>query len=108
MTRQREITDRFAHCGKIKLLIVAGLFIHSDDSRADLLLVGDHLKRGAIERAIKTMEAEVGRELVYAAFETDDFRYRMNAYDKFIRDILDYPHEKIIDRLGLENGYPQT
>ena len=26
LNRQREITDRFAHCGKIKLLIVAGLF----------------------------------------------------------------------------------
>ncbi|MBI4136074.1 MAG: hypothetical protein HY481_00775 [Candidatus Vogelbacteria bacterium] len=102
LARQREITDRFAHCGKIKLLIIAGLFIQTDDSRADLLLVGDKLKRGAIERVIKMIEAEVGRELVYAAFDTADFLYRLNAYDKFIRDILDYPHEKIIDRLGLD------
>ncbi len=103
LTRQREITDRFANCGKIKLLVIAGLFIETGDSRADLLLVGDRLKRGAIERAIKSMEAEVGRELVYAVFETADFLYRLNAYDKFIRDILDYPHERIIDRLALPN-----
>ncbi len=102
LTRQREITDRFAHYGKIKLLIIAGLFIQNDESRADLLLVGDKLKRSAIERAIKTIEAEVGRELVYAILDTADFLYRLNAYDKFIRDILDYPHEKIIDRLGLD------
>ncbi|MBI2100469.1 MAG: hypothetical protein HYT47_00380 [Candidatus Vogelbacteria bacterium] len=102
LTRQREITDRFAHYGKIKLLIIAGLFIQNHDSRADLLLVGDKLKRGAIERAIKLIEAEVGRELVYAILDTADFMYRLNAYDKFIRDILDYPHEKIIDRLGLD------
>lgn len=106
LTRQREITDRFAHCGKIKLLVIAGLFIQTDDSRADLLLVGDKLKRAAIERAIKTMEAEVGRELIYAVFDTADFLYRFNAYDKFIRDILDYPHNKIINRLNLDNGYP--
>ncbi|MEK7585551.1 MAG: hypothetical protein AAB455_03515 [Patescibacteria group bacterium] len=103
LTRQREITDRFANCGKIKLLVIAGLFIETGDSRADLLLVGDRLKRGAIERAIKSMEAEVGRELIYAVFDTADFLYRLNAYDKFIRDILDYPHERIIDRLALPN-----
>ncbi len=109
LSRQREVTDRFANCGKIKLLLIAGLFIHSDDSRADLLLVGDNLKRGAIEREIKTMESEVGRELAYAVFDTTDFLYRLNAYDKFVRDILDYPHEKIIDRLNLaERGYPHT
>ena len=107
LNRQREITDRFAHCGKIKLLIVAGLFIQTDDSRTDLLLVGDKLKRGAVDRVIKTMEAEVGRELVYAVFDTADFLYRLNAYDKFIRDVLDYPHEKIIDKLNFDGGYPQ-
>jgi len=69
--------------------------------------VGDKLKRGAVDRVIKTMEAEVGRELVYAVFDTADFLYRLNAYDKFIRDVLDYPHEKIIDKLNFDGGYPQ-
>ncbi|MEK7208735.1 MAG: hypothetical protein AAB677_00565 [Patescibacteria group bacterium] len=107
LNRQREITDRFSRCGKIKLLVVAGLFIQANESRTDLLLVGDKLKRTAIDRVVKTMEAEVGRELVYAVFDTADFIYRLNAYDKFIRDVLDYPHEKIIDRLNFDGGYPQ-
>jgi len=105
--RQRELTNRFARGGKIKLLIVAGIFIQAEESRADLLVVGDKLKRTVIDRAIKTMEAEVGRELVYAVFETADFLYRLNAYDKFVRDVLDYPHEKIIDKLNFDSGYPQ-
>ena len=96
-----EITDRFSAAGKIRLLLVAGIFIQDNDSRADLVLVGDRLKRGAIERAVKSMEAEIGRELNYAVFETSDFLYRMEAYDKFIRDLLDYPHEKIINKLGI-------
>jgi len=107
LTRQKEITDRFANCGKIKLLIASGLFLQNNDSRADLLIVGDGLKRLSIDRAIKSIEAEVGRELVYASLDTEDFLYRINAYDKFVRDILDYPHEKIIDRLGLDGTYPQ-
>jgi len=107
LSRQRELTNRFGRGGKIKLLIVAGIFIQADQSRADLLIVGDKLKRTVIDRVIKTMEAEVGRELVYAVFDTTDFLYRLNAYDKFIRDVLDYPHEKIVDKLNFDIGYPQ-
>lgn len=101
VTRKLELTDRFTTAGKIKLLLIAGVFIQDNDSRADLVLVGDRLRRGAIERAVKAMEAEIGRELNYAIFETGDFLYRMEAYDKFIRDLLDYPHEKIINKLGI-------
>ena len=101
VTRKLELTDRFSAAGKVKLLLIAGIFIQDNDSRADIVLVGDRLKRGAIDRAVKAMEAEIGRELNYAVFETSDFLYRMEAYDKFIRDLLDYPHEKIINKLGI-------
>ena len=101
VARKLELTDRFSAVGKVKLLLLAGIFIQADDSRADLVLVGDRLKRGTIERAVKSMEAEIGRELNYSIFETEDFLYRMGAYDKFIRDLLDYPHEKIINKLGI-------
>jgi len=99
--RPELIIERFRRAGKIKLIVVAGVFIQNDDSRADILLVGDNLKKRAIENALRSIEAEVGKELTYASFETPDFAYRLNIYDKFIRDILDYPHEKIYDKLGL-------
>ncbi|MEK7621884.1 MAG: hypothetical protein AAB415_01765 [Patescibacteria group bacterium] len=101
VTRKLELTDRFNTVGKVKLLLIAGIFIQDNDSRADLVLVGDRLKRAVIERAIKSIEAEIGRELNYSIFETNDFLYRLGAYDKFIRDLLDYPHEKIINKLGI-------
>ncbi len=99
--RRREIASRFAHTGNIKFLVISGIFIDQPESRADLLLVGDHLKRAKIERAINMVEAEVGRELNYSVMETADFNYRFHACDKFIRDILDYPHERLIDKLGV-------
>ncbi len=98
-TKRRDLAKLFQAVGRIKLLIIAGLFIQESDSRADLVLVGDHLKRGLIEKIIKGLEAEIGRELNYAVFDTTDFTYRLTACDKFVRDILDYPHEKLIDRL---------
>lgn len=99
--KPEDIVEKFRKSGKLKLVIIAGVFIQNDDSRADLLLVGDNLKKRSIENTLRSIEAEVGKELSYAYFETPDFVYRLNMYDKFIRDILDYPHEKIYDRLGL-------
>lgn len=100
--RKEEILKRLSNVGKLKIVIVAGVFIQNPDSRVDLLIVGDNLKRAYIDRIVKTMEAEIGKELVFASFETADFNYRLGMYDKLIRDILDYPHQKLLDRLNVK------
>jgi len=87
--------------GRMKLIVLSGIFIQSDSSRTDLLLVGDSIRRPALERILRNIEAEIGKELVYAIFTTNEFLYRMGMYDRFVRDILDYPHEKLIDKFGL-------
>ena len=100
--RKEEILKRLSNVGKLKMVIVAGVFIQNPDSRVDLLIVGDSLKKGSINRIVKTMEAEIGKELVFASFETADFHYRFGMYDKLVRDILDYPHQKLLDKLNLK------
>jgi len=64
--------------------------------------VGDNLKRGAIDSVVRGIEAELGKEIIYSVFETDDFKYRLSMFDKLIRDILDFPHQKIVDRLNID------
>jgi len=91
----KDIIDNFKKSGKIKLLLVSGVFIKNEDSRVDLLIVGDKIKRGKTEEGVRKLEAEIGRELVYAIFDTKEFVYRLNMYDKLIRDILDFPHEVV-------------
>lgn len=101
--RPNEILKRLLNVGKLKMVIVSGVFIQNPDSRVDMLVVGDNLKRNSIERIVKSMEAEIGKELVFASFETADFQYRLGMYDKLIRDILDYPHQKLLDKLNLQD-----
>ena len=95
------IAKKFAKAGRIKLLIISGVFLRSDSSRVDVLLVGDHLRHAVITQALRSIESSLGKDVRYAVFETKDFLYRLSVYDKFIRDILDYPHEKLVDRFGL-------
>ena len=67
----------------------------------DLLLVGDSMKETKLDKVLKSIEAEIGKEIVYAVFKTDDFMYRLGMYDRFIRDILEYPHEKAVNKLNI-------
>lgn len=97
-----SLAKRFTNAGKIKLFIVAGVFTQNWDSRVDLLLVGDDLNLAKIESVIKVIESEIGKEIAYSAFETQDFEYRFGIHDRLVRDILDYPHVTLLDRLGIE------
>jgi hypothetical protein len=93
---KEKLMDNFKKVGRVKLVIVSGVFIKNNDSRVDLLIVGDKMKKGKIEEGIRKLEAEIGTELVYAVFDTKEFLYRLNMYDKLVRDILDYPHEVLL------------
>lgn len=99
--KHKDIIDKVSRAGKIQLLIISGIFIKYEDARADLLIVGDNLKIGQLENIIRTIESEIGKEIRYVVFETNEFKYRHSLFDKLIRDILDFPHEKIINKLNL-------
>lgn len=87
--------------GRIKLIVFSGIFTNHENSRVDLLLVGDSMKETKLDKVLKNIEAEIGKEIVYAVFKTEDFVYRMGMYDRFIRDILEYPHEKAVNKLNI-------
>ncbi len=95
-----DMIKRFKKSGRIKLIILSGLFIQNTDSRLDLFIVGDGIKKGSIENVVKTLEAEIGKDLRYVWLSTEEFNYRVAMYDKLVRDILDFPHEKILNRFN--------
>ncbi len=94
---REDLPARFKQIGKIKLMIVSGIFIGTDKSRVDILIVGDKLKKNAIQSIMKGLESEVGKELDYVVLDSEEFKYRIDMYDKLVCDIIDLPHEKLID-----------
>lgn len=97
----KEIVKKLSQAGQMRLVLTSGFFKHDPEARVDLLVVGDKLKEKTLIRVIGALEAELGRELRYAVFDTPDFKYRLGVYDRLIRDILDYPHQKLVDKVGL-------
>ena len=98
---KEDVAARFRNCGQMKLIIVSGIFLDESNSRVDVLLVGDKLKKPIIEGVLRRLESELGKELTYGIMETPDFEYRFGIYDKFIRDVIDYPHLVVLNKLNL-------
>lgn len=101
------LLDSFRKTGRLKLLIVSGVFIKNRDARVDILIVGDSIKKNKIEEEIRRLESEIGTELTYAVFSTKEFLYRLSMFDKLVRDILDFPHEVLFEAKELSTQGPK-
>lgn len=99
--RPAELLTRLKKAGTLKLVVLSGLFTGASESKVDLLLVGDALDERSLASAAAALEAELGREIRYATFSTTEFRYRRGVYDRLLRDIFDYPHRLLVDKIGL-------
>ncbi len=98
-----DILAALKKAGTIRLVTLSGLFTGILESKIDLLIVGDKLEEKPLTAAVHMLEAELGRELRYASFSTEEFRYRLGVYDRLLRDVFDYQHRNLIDRLGMSS-----
>lgn len=96
-----SISQTLKKAGALRLVALSGMFTGVQESKVDLLIVGDKLDERVLAAIIHSLEAELGRELRYASFSTEDFRYRVGVYDRLVRDVLDYPHRVVLDKIGV-------
>lgn len=96
-----KMLRRIKNLGKVKLSILAGIFINESASRIDFLLVGDNISQKRFNNFIRSLEAESGSEIKSVLISTEEFNYRFHMFDRFLRDILEHPHEKLINKLNI-------
>jgi len=89
--------------GPVDFLACAGVFMREFDRRIDVVVAMKKLQEGKIEVAMRALEAELGIEISYATFSSEDLVYRVGMYDKLTRDVFDYPHQILIDKIGVRN-----
>ncbi len=100
--QNKEISRRLSGVGKVKAVVVSGVFIQNPESRIDILVVGDDVSQNRLKTAIGNMESEIGRELKFAFLETADFKYRQGVCDRLVRDVFESPHKIVVDKVGIE------
>ncbi len=103
---KNKMVAKILKLGRIKLALVSGVFLNSNESvsgnsAADLFIVGDDINKDRLRTFLKALEAEVGREVKLSIMDKEEFDYRYGMFDRFVRVLLESPHEKIINKLGL-------
>jgi hypothetical protein len=99
--RANDIVKRVRGTGTIRMIILAGIFVGEWEERLDVLIVGDKVKERMLRERIRGLEAEIGKEIRYALLSSENFYYRLNMNDKLVRDVLDYPHTVVFDKLNI-------
>ncbi len=87
--------------GVVDFVVCCGVFVRNFEHRLDVMLAMKKLSQKKVENAIRALEAELGMEIRFAAFTSEDLLYRVGMYDKLIRDVFDYQHEVLVDKIGV-------
>jgi len=99
----KTVLTHLRKAGVIDFVCIAGIFVKDFEQRLDILVAMKKLPTGKVENAIRSLESELGIEIRFASFTSEDLIYRVGMYDKLIRDVFDYPHEVILDRIAIKD-----
>ncbi len=93
---EEDLIKRLKAAGKIKLLVLTGLFTGAKQSATDILVAGkvDH---GLVVRAVERYQREVGRELNFTILSVREYKERHNLGDKFLLTIMNGPKLVVLD-----------
>lgn len=103
-SEKRRLIAQIGRLGRIKLAVIAGIFLDKeikDPLAVDLFLVGDDLDRRRLTNFLRNLESDIGKEVRFTTMEREEFKYRLGMFDRFIRVLLEGPHEKLINKLGI-------
>ena len=83
---------------------MTGFFVNKEDCQVDMLLVG-RFDRNILNKIIKNLETELGREVNYTIMDSKEFKYRKDITDIFLYDILEGRKIVAVDEMGIISNY---
>ncbi len=97
----KTVLNQLRKAGTLDFVCITGIFMRNFEQRIDIMIAMKKLPVNKVENAIRALEAELGIEIRFAAFSSDDLKYRVGMYDKLMRDVFDYPTDILVDKLNL-------
>lgn len=95
---EKSITAAFKGVPGVSLLIACGSLALDSRSPIDLLVVTRRPRHPSIERAVRKVEVAVALPLKYAVLEAGEYKSRLEANDRLLRDVFDFSHRQIMGR----------
>ena len=97
---EKDFVSKLNSIGKVKLLVLTGIFVNNPNSLIDILMVGK-INKPKLIKLIRELEVELGKEINFTIFDSQEFKYRRDITDIFLYGILDSRKLVVIDEVGL-------
>jgi hypothetical protein len=104
----KNLLKHLRQAGTLDFVGVSGVFVRDFEQRLDVMLAMKKFSQAKVEKAIRSLEAEIGLEIRFAAMSSEDLMYRVGMYDKLMRDFFDYSHQILVDRIGVADEVAST
>ena len=97
---EKDFVRKLNAIGKVKLLVLTGIFVNNPSTLIDILIVGK-INKPKLVKLIRELEIELGKEINFTVFDNHEFKYRRDITDIFLYGILDGRKLVVIDEVGL-------
>lgn len=84
--------------GDLRYLCASGYFTGAKGSPTDLLIIGTVDER-RLSEFVKRIEHQINREIVYTPMTENEYKYRRNFNDIFLRQIFSEPYKELINKI---------
>lgn len=91
--------EKIKALGNVVVAVYTGQFTRDESSGIDFLLVGD-VNHHALQKFIKELEEQEGKEIRYTLMTADEFDYRRQVKDKFLTTVLAAKKQVLVDKSG--------
>lgn len=92
-----ELSASLRKLGNFSGIFLSGVFVGRPELVIDLLLVGS-VNTDKLSVFLRTTSKQFGGELNYSIMSAQEFKLRRDTFDRFIKDVFDYPHITLLDK----------
>ena len=101
-----ELFSAITKLGEVKAAFLSGAFTGQPQLPVDLLLVGK-VSLTKLDTFLKQCKVMLGFDINYSVMTPDEYKLRSNTFDRFIKDIFDYPHVVVVDKVTKSTSAPK-
>ncbi|HEX3099345.1 MAG TPA: hypothetical protein VHQ41_00025 [Patescibacteria group bacterium] len=94
-----ELFSAIGKLGDVKAAFLSGAFTGQPTLPVDLLVIGK-VNLSKLDTFLKQCKVMLGIDINYSIMSPDEFKLRVDTFDRFIKDIFDYPHIVVVDKLS--------
>jgi hypothetical protein len=94
-----ELFTAIAKVGEVKAVFLSGIFTGQPQLPVDILVVGK-VNLNKLDTFLQQCGQMMGTEINYSIMSEGEFKIRRDTFDRFIKDIFDYPHITVMDKMS--------